>query len=647
MFALRTIPCMAQEQTSNQYISFSLEELSNLDITSVTGIEEDWFRSPAAVYVITQEDIQRTGHESIADILRMVPGVNVAQISSSAWIVGTRGIQAHFTDSMLLLVDGRSVYDPKQSVLFWDTQDMILDDIQQIEASRGPGSTLWGSNALNGVVSLTTKSAKDTQGWLFKVKTGTQEKPVVSLRYGDQINDNTHFRVWTKYANHGASKSADGSDAQDNWDMFRTGFRLDVEAPNTLDWTVQGSFYHTDHMGDTIQTPDPTASFSSFLKTSNIRISTGNLQATIQKQTNDNNRWTFRTSLDRTIRSTANGFESQRDILEADYRQRVAINDNSLIIWGTSYKLTADKTESSTALEYIPQDETVHLFSCFVQSTTQYFDDKVSMVLGCKFEHNDYTGFEYHPSARLSWAVNDINTFWASISRPVRNPGRTNTAARITPFFADTGLLGNGPPSGILIPVTVGGNDDLESETMSSYELGYRSHLGRKFTVDIATYFNKYQQLITNSIANPGELNNHLNGEIYGIETSLVWTPAPTLRLEAGYALNRSTLHGDSDSNHEESYPINQFHFRTYLDIGKDIELNTALYFVDQRQTEEEKSYLKLDLGLTWRLSEKIELSLWGKNLLDSQQVEYYDTNRHVAPYEIPQNFSVSVKMTF
>ncbi|MFG0248939.1 MAG: TonB-dependent receptor plug domain-containing protein [Phycisphaeraceae bacterium JB051] len=638
----------AQQQDvnpDNAFMNLSIEDLGQLDVTSVTGVTENWFQSPAAVYVITQDDIQRTGHQSIADLLRMVPGVNVAQISSNNWTVGTRGLQGSFTDSMLMLVDGRSVYDPLQFVIRWDTQDMILDDILNIEVIRGPGTTLWGSNAINGVVSLTTKPASQTQGWLLDTVIGSHEQPSVSLRYGDKIEDNMHFRIWSKYANREAFKHTDGSDAPDDWDMFRTGFRFDVDAPDHLTWSMQGGFYHTDQLGGDSNLPDPSTSFATTNIISDGRISSGYLQATISQQPDEKNKWTVMAAYDRTARATHDGFESLRDIIDLDYRQRYAINENHLLIWGASWQYTSDHTESSPAVTFTPQDKCTNLLTTFIQSSMQFFDDKLALVIGSKFEHNNYTGFEFHPSARLSWTPDINNNLWASVSRAVRTPGRVNTSSQITPFYADTGLLAGGPPSGILVPLTIGNGQELESEVLIAYEMGYRMHLGHDLLIDWTGYINDYDNLITSSATNFGQLTNDLQGQIFGSEISVVYHPAPTWRIETGYGYCRSFLQGDRDTVLETSFPTNQFHLRSYLDIGSNIELNAGLYYVDKTQVSD--SYIRLDCGLTWQLKDNMSISVWGQNLLDNQHAEFFDQERSAEVSEVPRAIYARLRMTF
>ena len=222
------------QQTKNVYLNLSLEELNQLDVTSVTGVEEQWFKAPAAIYVITPEDIQRTGHRTLADLLRIVPGLNVASSSSNTWSVGARGIRGHYSDSLLVQIDGRSIDDPLAAFGHWDTVDMILQDISNIEVIRGPGTTLWGADAVSGVINVTTKPAKETQGWLINTVTGTYEQAGLSMRYGGQIDDNAFFKVWGKGSFRDAYERVDGSDAHDDWSIFSGGFRIGAPLPFLL-----------------------------------------------------------------------------------------------------------------------------------------------------------------------------------------------------------------------------------------------------------------------------------------------------------------------------------------------------------------------------------------------------------------------------
>lgn len=635
----------AQQTPENEYLHMSFEELTSIDVSSATGVEEQWFHAPAAIYVITQEDIQRTGHQTLAELLRLVPGVDVSQGSSNSWSIGTRGSKGNYGDSLLMLIDGRSLHDPLQSFIRWDTQDMILNDIKTIEVIRGPGATLWGSKAVNGVINVTTKTAKDTQGWYFSGVTGTHEQANVSLRYGGQIDDNTYFRIWSKYANHGPFKQPDGSDHHDDWDLHTSGFRIDTNAPDGLDWMIKGEVAYSAHLGGMENNPIPTAHFQYNSIISDSQVLNTFIQATASKQISDRNKWTGMISYEHSVRETLSDLYLQRDSIDLDYRHRYATSDNQLFVWGASARMSADQTRASATTVYHPEDAFTYDLGFFLQSSTTFFDDHLSLVIGSKFEYNNFSGFEYQPSIRTTWTLDNDNTLWAAISRAVRSPSRSAADAVYTPFYADLSLLMGGPPSGFYIPLSISAKDDLKSEKLMAYEFGYRTHLTRDLSLDFAGFMNDYTQLV--SISPMLDINNNLGGEVYGGEINAVWEPATTLRMEAGYSYARSFLKGDLAEGVSNGYPNHHFHVRGYLDIGNDLECHSALYFTGGNKTFGAGSYYRLDTGLTWHINAHTSLSLWGQNLLDNQHMELQDATQKSIAAEVPRSLFLQLNMTY
>ena len=629
---------IAQENT-NEYLNLSIEELSTLDVTSVTGVEEQWFRSPAAVYVITQEDIDRTGHQSLAELLRIVPGIDISQPSSNNWTIGTRGVTGNYTDSLLMLIDGRPVQDPLQAFIRWDTLDLILKDISNIEVIRGAGSTLWGSAAVNGVINVTTKSARKTQGWQYIAATGSHEKVRMSLRYGDQIDDSTYFRVWGKYTNRDAFKKTDGSDHYDDWDLFTTGFRIDSDGEQDYSWSVQGGISFSDQLGSSMRLAIPGEHRKTTNLVSDTRVETGYLQATLKKQINENNKWSVLGAFEHNNRRNVSGLLTKRNTYTADYRHRYSINDEQLFVWGAGLRINTDDTENSDVEIYDPQSELTYDANCFIQSSTNLFHDDVRLIIGSKFEHNRYVGFEYQPSLRLTWTPNTKNTLWTAISRAVRPPSRSTADSSYIPSYVTV--------SGFNFPIISSGSRDLKSEELISYELGYRTHLTHDLTLDVASFYNRYENILTQSEEAPFSLNNSITGNVIGGEINVVWTPAPSLRTEAGYSFAKTKASGDYEYIAENSYPQHHFHLRSYLDIGENLELNGALYYVSDKDALHADKYLRLDTGLTWKINPTTSISLWGQNLLDTQHSESYDDARDYYPTEIPRSFYIQLNMKF
>lgn len=636
----------AQQATENQYLNMSIAELTQLDVTSVTGVEEQWFHAPAAVYVITPEDIERTGHQTLADLLRIVPGLNVASTSSNTWSIGARGMRGNYSDNLLMQIDGRSVDDALSSFVRWDTLDMILDDIASIEVIRGPGATLWGADAVNGVINITTKPAGDTQGLLINAVTGTYEQANVSLRYGGEISDNMHFRIWGKSTFRDSYQRSDGSDAHDDWNMFTGGFRLDNHAPDGLDWSLIGGVTHSNQLSGTTNVPSLTQAYQYEEMINNGRVDNFFLQANISKLINENNKYSLLMSYEHNSRSAINNLQLDRDVINIDYRHRYALNQTQLLVWGVQWQMTADNVQNTPYTYYAPESDTLHNYSAFIQSSTKLFVDSMTFVIGTKIEHNAFAGFQLHPSARLSWTPDSNNTLWAAFSRAPRSPSRGNTDVTFIPFLFDAGDFGG--PSGVLFAIPSSGSRDLKPEELIAYEAGYRTNLTSNLTLDAACFYNVYDDLLSVN-KSTFQIDNNMSGRNIGVELNMVWQPAPTLRLESGYSYAHTKINGNTfdELNFNTAYPENQFHFRTYLDIGKDLELNGAIYYVDEVPQFFAGSYVRMDAGLTWRINDHTKLSFWGQNLLDHHHTEMIESELNRYTGEVPRSFYMQLNMTF
>ena len=287
------------EEEEFDFGSLSIEELMNIEVTSVAGVAQAWFKTPAAMTVITGDEIRRTGHQSLAEVLRLVPGAQVGRINSNQWAVGIRGLNSRFTANLLVLIDGRSVYDPLFSGVFWNAQDLILEDLDRIEVIRGPGATLWGANAVNGVINITTKSSKDTQGGYLKTLVGTEDRTITSMRYGGTIGDNAYYRVWTKYANRDSFEDANGNDRPDDWDLAQGGFRLDIEGDDNTTVTVDTRIFDSGRIGEGIRHAIPPGPFTTAVKVDDGQIGGGHALFRIHQASSQDHDWTFQIYYDR------------------------------------------------------------------------------------------------------------------------------------------------------------------------------------------------------------------------------------------------------------------------------------------------------------------------------------------------------------
>jgi iron complex outermembrane recepter protein len=618
---------MAFEPLDDDLSRLSLEDLMNVQVTSLAGIEQEWFQTPAAMYVISNEQIRRSGHRSIAEALRLAPGVFVGQVNSQAYSIGMRGFNGGLANKTLVLIDGRSVYDPLFSGTFWNVQDVLLEDIDRIEVIRGPGPTLWGANAVNGVVNVITRRADQTQGWYLGAGAGTFERAFGEARYGGKLNENSYFRVYGKWFERDHLVDPQGNSAHDDWDMWRGGLRFDQLGDDNLIFTVQADAYHSDRIGEfvrAIPVPDLHNVFESDIR--DVRHAGADALFRLSRWTGANG-WSLQGYYDRTERLTNVSFEVDRDTFDLDWRHGFELGDRHDILWGSGARHTRDQTSPGVNLLFDPRDRSLDTFSFFVQDTITLVPDRWFAMIGSKFDHNDYTGFEVQPSARLWWTPNDRHTTWGAVSRAMRVPSRTEVEGTIIFSFVDVGLATGGGPAGVFVPLGVEGNDDLDSEELFAYEIGHRVRMNDDITIDAALFYNDYDRLIFVPPSVIGAWNNDGYGETYGGELALSWRLEENWRLEAAYSYVDVEIHGPIFTQDETNTPHHQAQIRSTIDLVDDFEFNSSLYYVDVVPTVDAPSYVRLDLGLTWHVNSNVELSIWGLNLLDPQHPEFSGLN--------------------
>jgi len=397
----------------------TLEQLMTVEITSASKKEEPLWDSAAAVFVITGEDIRRAGMKSIPEALRLAPGVQVAQFGANRWAISARGFNATFSNKLLVLIDGRTVYTPLFAGVFWDAQDTLLEDIERIEVIRGPGGTLWGANAVNGVINIITKQAKATQGGYVEVGGGTEERGFVGTRYGGRIGSDLFYRGYFKYANHDNLVTATGHEGIDDWRTYRGGFRLDWE-PSTRDTvTVQGDLYKGD-FGQTLPIPSLLPPFSA-TRESRDDFAGGNVLSRWRHRMADRRETSVQFYYDRTHRDELL-FHETRDTVDLEFQHRFPLGARHDLIWGVDTRVTIDALNkiNSPTLVFEPRRRTDHLVSGFIQDQIALIHDRLMLTLGSKFEHNSFSGFEAQPNARLVYSPNAWNRVWTAVSRAVR-----------------------------------------------------------------------------------------------------------------------------------------------------------------------------------------------------------------------------------
>jgi len=616
----------------------SLEDLMDIEVTSVSKKEEKLFQTAAAIYVITQEDIRRSGLTSIPELLRMVPGLSVARIDGNKWAISARGFNSRFANKLLVLIDGRSVYSPLFSGVYWETQDLLLEDVERIEVIRGTGATLWGANAVNGVINIITKQAKDTQGGLLTAGIGTEEQGFGSLRFGDKLGENSYYRFYAKYFNRGKSVDFSGLPAADRWDALRGGLRIDWQASQKDSLTLQADIYNGD-AGQRIALFHTLPPFTRTIE-DRVNFAGGNVNARWKRTSSDRSDMAIQLYYDRTKREEAY-FGEGRDTFNIEFQNHLALGKRHDMIWGLGYRVTSDHLANRPTISFTPNKRTDNLFSGFWQHEILLAPERLRLTLGSKVEHNNYTGFEAQPNLLLLWTPGDRQTVWTSVSRAVRTPARIEDDLQ-SPYQV---LPGAG---GIPNVVTIFGNRAFRSETLVAFELGYRVRPANNLSLDISTFYNSYRRLRSGvpgvpffaaapfppRVVIPLILGNRLQGESYGAEATGNWNIRSNWKVTAGYSFLRLQLHPypgtplPADAENEEgNSPRHQAQIHSYLTLPHNLELDTALYRVSRLNTGAIAGYTRFDARLGWRLTESLDLSIGLQNLLAPRRPEFGQTN--------------------
>lgn len=624
----------------------SIEELMNESVTSVSKKETRIGESPAAIAVVTQDDIRRLGVTSLAEALRYVPGLDVARINANQWAVSARGFNFQYANKLLVLMDGRSVYTPMFGGVFWDTTDTVMEDIERIEVVRGPGATLWGANAVNGVINIITKSARDTQGLLVSTTTGTEDRLSATLRYGGQAGNDLFYRAYVKTYDRRGLVDVSGRDTHDDWRAFQTGFRMDWETPAHDAVTLQGDYYAgrtQENLTEVILTQP--FSQDELLVNKNHGL---NLLGRWTRTLSPDSQLTVQSYYDHSFHSGGKTNQS-RDTFDLDLQHRFNWRTRHDFVWGLGYRYSTDDISQSPIVIWTPASRNVNLFTTFVQDQITLVPDRWSVILGSKFEKYDFTGLKTQPGVRLLWTPSESQTLWASASRAFKIPARYDTDARLN--------LSAFQPSefGPVIELALLGNPQVQTEEIRAFELGYRIQPTKELSFDFAAFYNVYHNLIDYTAGEsvfeplpaPGHVllplngGNGQSGHTHGAEVSVQWRPSEQWRLSLDYSWLQARLRPSPDV--EGDSPQHQVHLRSYLSLSSRWELNTAVSYVGSLVNSVTftpvPAYVRLDLGLVWRPTKSVELGVWGQNLLDSQHLEFSNINSNVRT-EIPRSFT-------
>jgi iron complex outermembrane receptor protein len=610
----------------------SIEELMDIQVTSVTKKSQSLSDSAAAIFVITNDDLKRSGVTNIPDALRMVPGVNVARIDSNKWAVNVRGFNSRFSAQLLVLIDGRSVYTPTFSGVYWDSNDVLLEDVDRIEVIRGPGATLWGANAVNGVINIITKHSKDTQGGIVSAGGGDFEKVMASARYGSSFGDDNYWRMYAKHNERDKFEYVAGGDAGDDWDMTQAGFRIDstLTAKDTV--TFQGDFYEGD-INQKLYLVDLTQSPYMSIFPVETPVSGGNLLGRWQHKLSSTADFALQIYYDTTER-TKDFIDEERDNIDIDFQHRFAAGTRHDIVWGGRYHYTSDDFVNSSITNMNPTSREDDLYSAFIQDEISFFEDQVHLTIGSKFEHNNYSGQEVQPSARLMWAVNSENKIWGAVSKAVRTPSRGETDATVSYLARPVPF----PPSPVPLPLVVDviGNENFDSEELIAYEIGYRFIPTQKFSLDFTFFYNKHDNLRGFEAQAPYFTGTYLKQELLlvntGSDTTYGGELAAAFKLSKFFKCDLAYSFINVDDGGTGGFPKNQASARGQFNLTKTLDLDVWLRYVDDTTASylfndnfeyQIDDYFTLDLRLGWMITPKIELSLVGQNLLEGSHVEY------------------------
>jgi iron complex outermembrane recepter protein len=634
----------ALDSESEQFADMDLDQLASVDVvvpsldmtvSTVERQESTVGRTPAAVFVITNDMIRRSGARSIPDVLRLAPGVQVLQQNADEWGISIRGFNDVYSDKLLVQIDGRSVYNSLFGGVYWDVQDLVLEDIERIEVIRGPGATVWGANAVNGVINIITKSSYDTQGGYFLGGAGTEQRGFSTARYGGQLGDNATYRIYGKWFERDTGLG-ERRPAADDARQARGGFRIDWTPRSSDTVTLQGEYYNG-YSGEERREASPSPPFRQE-HLQDVHVSGGNVLGRWTRILDEESDWSFQWYYDRAQRhDTVMQTMLDYDVIDLDFQYRFALGDCHSVICGGGYRNHSDFIRTDYNLEFDPSKRATDLFSYFVQDQITLREDLLYFTLGSKFEHNDYTGFEIQPTARLLWTPDKKHSLWGSVSRAVQTPNRLthDGLVRSRPDMVSV------PPFGV-IPVfeEASGNRQVESAEVIAYEAGMRAQPVDWFYWDLAIFYNDYDKLLGGIQAGPPYLGftptgylagfvpidavSNVPGESYGFELAAGLDVSEQWKLRGAYSFLRIFTHPPPGvGEHLDPHaPRNMFYLWLSGDLCEHWSLDVIGRYMDDLIDWNVPDYLVADVRLAYRPRPDLEWSVVGRNLLEGVHSE-------------------------
>lgn len=601
--------------------ALSIEELMQIDVTLATRQPEPVRSAAAAIDVVTAEEIRRSGVTTIADAIALADGVHVARFNNGTWAISSRGFNTNSANKLLVMVDGRTEYSPLFSGAFWNTLDYVLADIDRIEVIRGPGATLWGSNAVNGVINIVTKNARDTRGAYVAVGAGSEDPGLADFRYGSSAGQMA-YRVYGKYAGRDAQIFNTGEPSGDARRRAQAGFRLDATRAGGDTWMLKGDLFNSH---DDLPDRD------------NAEFLGAALQAAWSRALSPTSRVSVQSYYRREYRMVPLQLTHQIDTVDLDAQHTFAAGTRHSVVWGGVARVNRDSTEPGT-VAFDPASRTYPVFNGFIQDEVTVAPNRLYVTAGIKVDHNAFSGAEWQPGVRARLQITEAHMVWSAVSRAVRRPTRLDVDVRA---FAPNGAV-----------VAVGGGDAYKGENLLAAELGYRAQPSPYLAVDATVFLHRYDDLRSQELPAPGPpimVGNTLEGRSSGAELSATVQPIPALRLHAAYThldVDITRAPGSRDIGGgatEGNDPRHQFAFRTSLDLPRRIEFDAHLRRIASLPSPVVPGYAELNLRLGWHASDTVELSLIGQDLLHAHHPEFGG----LAPRRVEFERSVRTQVAF
>jgi iron complex outermembrane receptor protein len=588
----------------------------------------------------------------------MVPGLDVAQMVASTWAISVRGFNTQYANFMLVLVDGRPVYDPTFNGVYWNVQDTLLEDIDRIEVICGPGAALWGQNAVNGVINITTKKASETQGGLVTVAAGNLQTPDVAARYGGKAGSKGHYRIFGKYIDRQEGDLASGASASDGWHNLRMGFRGDWTPSEHDSLTVQGDGYQglERHLQNEIVSLLPPVQQEVL---NLVHIAGADILTRWRRVVSDRSDIALQAYYDYTDRRDTVHAEL-RNTADLDFQHHIAIKSRHDLIWGVALRYTTDHTSGSFNLSFNPPVDRNTTYSVFAQDEITLLPNRLRFVLGARFTHDDYTGSEIQPDGRLLWTPHPDHSFWLAISRPISEPAFSSKSIR----FPQSVSLG---PGGVPLVAAVLGSPDVGDNDTLSFQTGYRGQLGKKLSLSAAGFYSRYKGVRSTTpgapfletdplpvhFVLPLYIQSGIGGETRGLELSGTWQAGTRWRLAASYTLLLMSFHDALTGNAASAAitagtsPRNQFQAHSYVDLPRHWEWDSFLYAVGKLPTDNIPAYVRLDTRVGWRFAESASISLVGQNLLQPRHFEFGPSIGNVHTTQVRRSAYAKFTWTF